>query len=278
MFNLGIIQSFKNLIIYYFLYLKTYPNWSFFFELWMVILMMGLIMACRWYIILVQRSVKINGTQLTWSSDFMKIRYLNEQGVTAVAQMKLDHWQTVYRGMIDDDYLDELTLEREISGIASVISIESILKTLSAEESGKNMKTVCEISSTLKRMIYIIIAENEDNEIIGFCIFGYRWAVSSDTRNFNDYDYQIHELYVPEMYRHKGVGSKLIRFAFKEAIKLGQEKVLVRTHAENKNAIYFYKKMGGNIIGESEIELGSKSYPQVVIGFQLEYFLATPSR
>jgi len=212
-------------------------------------------------------------TCANWSDNFMKIRYVDEQDVTTVAQMKLDHWQTVYRGLIDDYYLDNLTLEREIFGVAGCIdSIENILVTLSAKESSENIETVHEISSTLQRMKhYIIIAEDENNEIIGFCIFGNRWTKPNSSRSFNDYDYQIHELYVSETNRQKGVGSKLTNFVFKEAIELSQEKVLLRSHAQNKNAINFYKKIGGHVIGESEIELGGKTYPQVVIGFQLAF-------
>ena len=204
----------------------------------------------------------------------LKIRYLNKHDVKTVAQMKLDHWQTIYRGMVDDDYLNGLTLEKQIAEVSGYVGIHAkgVDKSLEylSDEFAEDKEILENIHATLKRLqVYAIIAENENQEILGFCTFGYRWTKSGDMRSFNNYDYLIHELYVAQAFRKRGIGRKLISFAFKEAWKHGQKKVLLKAHAHNENAISFYKKIGGYVLGESVIELRGKTYPQVVIGFQL---------
>lgn len=201
----------------------------------------------------------------------LKIRYLNEHDVKTVAQMRLDHWQTVYRGMVDDDYLDGLTLEKLIAEVGLYVNVVDELLEIFSDRFEEDKENVDNIVETLKRLqVHAVIAENESQEILGFCTFGYRWIKSGDIYNFNDYDYIIHEIYVTQALRKRGIGRKLIGFVFKEAWKHGQKKVLLKVHAQNENAIDFYKKIGGYVLGKSEVELGDKTYPQVVIGFQLE--------
>jgi len=198
----------------------------------------------------------------------MKIRYLNEQDVKTVAKMKLQHWQTVYRGMVEDDFLDSLSLAKEERQVSYYVKVTTLSEKMSKESVG----TINKMGHMVERMkFHIVIAEDDKSEIAGFCIFGYRLDESSPTRSFNDYDYQIHELYVSQVSRKRGVGRVLTEFVFKEAIKLGQEKILLKAHAKNYNAIDFYKKIGGRVLGKSEVELGNKIYPQIVIGFQLAF-------
>ena len=49
--------------------------------------------------------------------------------------------------------------------------------------------------------------------------------------------------------RHKGIGTLLMNFILKEAIKSGARMVVLETQTCNENAIAFYKKMGFDIIG-----------------------------
>ena len=204
----------------------------------------------------------------------MKIRYINKNDVTIVAQMKLDHWQNVYRGMVDDEYLDKLTLEKMITEVEIYVDpFSKVISGLHERFAPENKETIDNISLLLEQIkIYALVVESEDSEIVGFCTFSSRRIMETSEIKFNGYDYQIHEIYVAPKYRKKGNGKKLIDFAFERINHLNENKILLMAHIQNKNAIDFYMNIGGTIIGNSEIELGDEKYPQIVIGFNLEDF------
>ena len=70
------------------------------------------------------------------------IRKARTEDAEAIADIKITGWQTAYRGIIDDDFLDNMNINEEI-------------------EKRKN---------NIKNEEDIIVAEL-DNEIVGFCLY-----------------------------------------------------------------------------------------------------------
>ena len=91
----------------------------------------------------------------------------------------------------------------------------------------------------------VIIAKNNDNEIVGWLRYNYFW----DNTPF------MNMLYLNEEYRSKGIGKELVGFWENEMRILGYEMVMTST-LSNEQAQHFYRKLGykdaGSLLLEGE--------------------------
>lgn len=91
----------------------------------------------------------------------------------------------------------------------------------------------------------IIIAKNQENQIIGWLRYGYFW----DNIPF------MNMLYLYESYRNKGIGKELVIFWENEMKKKGYNLVMTST-LSNEQAQHFYRKLGykdsGSLLLENE--------------------------
>lgn len=90
-------------------------------------------------------------------------------------------------------------------------------------------ENVCEESIKNNRIIVLII----DGSFAGWL----RWNLFCDEIPF------MNMLYVLEEYRGKGYGAQLVKFWENEMIKLGYDKVMTSSQA-NEFAQHFYRKLG----------------------------------
>ena len=168
----------------------------------------------------------------------MGIRYAKKEDIKIIAQINLDGWQTAYRGIVSDKFLESLSYERFLKNV---------------EES-------------FSESLYCVF-ENENNEILGFCIFGENRSINID--NYQEYDCELHGIYVKPEDKHKGIGEQLFNFASKKLLNEKKRKMMLWVLEENKPSIKFYKKMGGILIGRKEIEIGNETLIEVSFGYQL---------
>ena len=145
-----------------------------------------------------------------------------------IADIKIKGWQTAYRGIVEDDYLDNMDREKEI-------------------EKRRN---------NIDKGVNIIVAES-NNEIVGFCLF----------RNFNNYpekypnaDCEISSLYVTSRLKRNGIGKKLMQYVIELLKKEGKTTMILGCLKENYPSRAFYEKMGVKAINYDEIEFGDKKY------------------
>ena len=190
----------------------------------------------------------------------MKIRFAKIEDIGVIAQLKYNHWM-MYRGMISDEFLDGLSIDKIKSEIKLLIGFQGFSSELI------NLANHIIISEILLDAPQIIVLETNDCEIIGFCMFGCRAEVITDISE--DYDYQLHEIYIAPEHQKQGHGKILVDFVFTNAKERGKKKVLVCTHPDNKQAIEFYQNIGGKVIGENEVEFSGKPSMQIVLGFEL---------
>lgn len=107
------------------------------------------------------------------------IRNIEFRDLRAVAEITIRGWQTAYRGIVDDNYLDNLSIE---------------------ENYQKRLKDYKENG--------FIIAEN-DNEVVGFC--RYREG-DNYIEEYPDVDCELCALYVKPENKGKGIGSELVKY------------------------------------------------------------------
>ncbi|GHA86013.1 GNAT family N-acetyltransferase [Modicisalibacter luteus] len=141
----------------------------------------------------------------------MRIRHATTSDALSIAQVHVRSWQYAYRGLLTDDLLDNLSVEK---------------------------RQVMWARSLANPTPSLLVAEDSD-EIVGFSAFGpYRDAMGSPT---------VHELwalYLLPDHCSKGIGHQLWLASCAEMVSQGSTDIRVWVLAGNNRAEHFYKKAG----------------------------------
>ena len=133
------------------------------------------------------------------------IRYYEERDIDKIAKIIVDDWKIAYKGIIDDDYLENLNyIDR-----------------------AKNIKEKYEKQ---KSIVYI---DNED--VKGYCRFG------ENRDNKKEYG-EIYALYIKYGERNNGIGKSLSKKAMQILKDKGYKEVVIWCLKENKKEVTNYKK------------------------------------
>lgn len=115
------------------------------------------------------------------------------------------------------------------------------------KEFSKFQKSEEKVSITLDQMnedeelFKCLIAENEHQEIIGFCTYFFAYYSWTGKALYLD------DLYVKEFFRKQGIGKMLLDEIISLAKKANCKKLRWQVSKWNSNAIEFYKKTGAAI-------------------------------
>lgn len=165
----------------------------------------------------------------------IKIRNVTENDLPAVVDIQIKGWQTAYKGIIDDDFLNSMDKEKIV------------------ERRKKDYEKG-----------YFIIAIL-DEEIVGFSRYNDK-VVSKDSDNF---DSEIIALYVKPELKGYGIGSQMFNYIKKHLKEKERNNMIIWCLKENYPSRKFYEKMGGTLISEHYITFGEKEYLEVGFGFKL---------
>lgn len=160
----------------------------------------------------------------------MIIRQAKLDDATGIAKVHVDSWRTTYKGIIPDDFLKNLTYEQ---------------------------RTELWRSNILKEENYVIVAENNNGQIVGFAD-----AWKRET-NIVDNSGDLTSIYLLEEYQGKGIGKKLLRELFEHFKQLGYTKVFVEVLEENKTR-YFYEYYGAKLVEKVQIKFGGKVLNELI--------------
>lgn len=167
----------------------------------------------------------------------VKIRNIEFNDLRSVSEIAIRGWQTAYRGIVDDEYLDNLSIE---------------------ENYQKRLKDYKENG--------FIVAEY-NNEVVGFC--RYREG-NNYIEEYPDIDCEICALYVKPEEKGKGIGKKIVKYVMSEFKSKKFKKMIIWCFKENDPSRAFYEKMGGTCCGESSCLRGNKEYLEVGYVYDLE--------
>ena len=140
----------------------------------------------------------------------------------AIAQVHVKSWQTTYRGIINDDYIDSLDIN-------------------------KKQKTWTRLLQNQERPTWVLWV---DNEIVGF-------ASAGANRTANDYDGELYALYFLKSFQGKGLGRKLMIAAAQNLLEMGFKAMQVWVLRDNPS-VGFYKKCGGIFIDSQILTIGKQ--------------------
>ena len=158
------------------------------------------------------------------------IRNVTKEDLMAVSQIAVNGWKTAYKGIIDDDFLNSLSVE---------------------ENYQRRLKDYTENG--------FIVAEL-NNEVVGFC--RYR-ANNYYLDKFPDIDCELCALYVKAENKRNGVGKELLNYVINKFKNRDCSQMILWCLKDNYPARAFYEKMGGKYCGEKDIEKGNKLYKEV---------------
>ena len=165
----------------------------------------------------------------------IKIRQAQLSDLELIASIKVAGWQSAYREIVDYKYLASMSVDKQIE----------VIKNYSLDT--------------------IFVAEN-DGEVIAFCRF---YEYDNPVYEDKEIDCEIREIYVKPDIKRQGIGSKLFIHTMNYFRHKGKKKLYLGVFKENHNARSFYEKMGGNVQGEEDMEVGGKIYPTVSYIFNL---------
>lgn len=160
----------------------------------------------------------------------MNIRKANSQDAQGIGKVHVDSWKTTYKGILPDDFLNNLSYEQR------------------TELWKKNISDATN---------YVLVAENEQNEIIGFATGGTR--KTNSVPNATD----LTSIYLLEEYQGIGIGKQLLKEIFAYFKLKGYEKVFVEVLAENKTR-NFYEYYGAQYVENTEIKIGGKVLEELI--------------
>ena len=160
----------------------------------------------------------------------MMIRQATEEDVRQIAEIVVEDWQTAYRGIIDDEWLDSMSVEQQ-----------------SRKEMQRYQKC-------------IVAAEEKE-------ILGYAWNQMTDD---GAADCEIVALYVRYAKRKCGIGKALFQSSAELFRVSGRKSMIVWCLEDNLEARKFYERMGGKAYRTGTHRWGNKDNNMISYLFRLD--------
>ena len=151
-----------------------------------------------------------------------------------VAKIHVRAWQESYVGIVDDNYLDNLSFKDKLA------LREKILTSNSQNE--LHLVVVC------------------DDEIIGFCDAGKDFSTANGVGG-------LYAIYLLDKYKGHKLGLQLFNQVKQHFHVLGVSKFIAWVLKNNASAGEFYAKLGGKIIDGKQVLIGGKLYSEICFIF-----------
>ena len=151
------------------------------------------------------------------------VRKAEKEDVRQIAEILVEDWQKAYRGIIDSDFLDAMSVDQRYE-------IE------------------------VKRYQKYAVA-TDGNEILG-----YAWLEMAED---DTADCEIVALYVRYEKRKMGIGRLLLQYAVNHFRKSGKKRMIIWCLKENDESRRFYEKTGGKEFRTGSHNWGGKEYEMI---------------
>ena len=156
------------------------------------------------------------------------IRKAHIEDIKEVANIAVSGWKEAYRGIIEEEYLNNMSVEETYQKIKGGYQ--------------ENKYIVAELKS----------------EIVGFCRYTSNYSKSDENA-----DGEIIALYVKPELKYNGIGTKMFSYVMNEFKENGKHRIVLGCLKENYPSRKFYEKMGGKVYTEKWFERGNKEYKEV---------------
>ncbi len=167
----------------------------------------------------------------------LPIRQATVEDALGIAEVHVRGWQTTYRGMIPDAYLDAFSIE-------------------------ERARRWDHLLHNPERQEFIFVAVDAEQRIAGFSSGG-----PNRTQDAPEYTGELYSIYLRADVQRGGLGSSLARHVVDELLARGYDSMLVWVLSENP-ARRFYEAMGGVLVREGTFEAGGATIPEVAYGWR----------
>ncbi len=160
------------------------------------------------------------------------IRNVKKEDIPKIVDIQINGWKTAYRGIIDDEYLENLDSEYDLK--------------------------VKKMQKNYMNNGFVVVELN--NQVVAFCRYIYD---NSNSPEIIDADCELSVLYVESNLKNKGIGTALFKYVINEFKKQNKTCMVIWCLKDNVIGNRFYTKMGGTIVSEKAITKGNKEYKEV---------------
>ena len=169
------------------------------------------------------------------------IRKAEIADIPTIATLHIEGWKGAYGGIVDQAYLNSLTVEQRIADWTQWMA------------SGESE---------------IFLAE-EEGQPAGFVVIGRTKTPPPGSSPIRpSHSGEIYALYLHPSVWRKGIGTALIKHAARELKERKHSTVCLWVLDANARAKAFYEKMGGQKIGNKMIEIGPSKLKEVCYGWK----------
>lgn len=169
------------------------------------------------------------------------IRIATQADIPALARIHTEGWQAAYGGLVDQAYLDSLSVEDRA---------EKWREWMDAGESETR------------------IAE-EDGAAAGFITYGRTKTAPPGSSTIRPtYAAEIYAIYLLPQYWQKGIGKALLCEAVRNLKTQKQTSLCLWVLDGNVRAKSFYEKMAGQRIGNKMVEIGPNRLKEICYGWR----------
>lgn len=160
------------------------------------------------------------------------IRRAVEKDLPGMVKVRVDTWQSTYRGLVPDTYLDSLSNERIVDRWREWLFLNPPPE------------------------IAAFIAEEGQAGIVGIAICG------PEEESDPTYAGQVFVLYVRPGFQRQGIGRELLSACAAHLVEEGMCSLLVWVLRDNPYRA-FYENLGGSQLGEKQVQIGEVNLPEV---------------
>lgn len=165
------------------------------------------------------------------------IRQATPVDIPSIAQVHVDSWRTSYAGIISDEFLQNLSVERRMQAWADILS-------------------------NPEHPAFLFVAIDETGQIVGFA------SGRPDRENDPEYTGEVGAIYLLKQAQGQGTGRKLMQAAASELIQRGHQSMMLWVLRDNTQARNFYEAIGGQYLREKPIEIGGQTLIEVAYGWK----------
>jgi ribosomal protein S18 acetylase RimI-like enzyme len=166
----------------------------------------------------------------------MLIRDALQTDAAGIARVHVNSWRTTYRGIVPDQFLDSLSLERR----------EQYWHDLLSDPVNKDINLVADVPPV---------------GVVGFASAG-----KERTGEF-PYQGELYAIYILKAYQGRGVGRQLVEAIVLRLQEQGLISMMVWVLKDNLFRA-FYEALGGQEIGEQDIKIGEATLVEVAYGWK----------
>lgn len=160
----------------------------------------------------------------------MQIRKAQLNDAAGIAKVHVDSWKTTYQHIMPAEFLNTLSYVQ---------------------------RTDLWTRNIGDKTDYVVVAENNDGEIIGF------GTASKRKTNHVENSGDLTSIYLLKEYQGHGIGKMLLKELFLRFRQLKYEKIFVEVLEEN-NTRFFYEYYGAKKVKAVEIEIGGVKLKELI--------------